>query len=1022
MSTNDDEELARALQKRYEEEAQKEDEKPTESADRRRVPHRSSKRSNVRRLLKREQIADNSLDLNNQEQAVPPRRPKRISNNRREPFVSEEKDEVEDSRNKLKNDDIPDTSKDEAIARRLSGINFQRKIPRETSEKKEKGKAEEISNTAVTTNVENPDTSNDEAIARRLSGVDFQRKIPRETSGLKEDNVRRITDRSKEDNALGGNQGEGRSENLDQVSQVRDEIEKGQCNTSKDEELANSLSQNIRGRKRPSVRVMQQSTATTNMENIDTSNDEAIARRLSGINFQRKTSGKKEKGKVEEMSSILRREDTVGNQMEGRNEILGQIPQAGTETENEDQPDTSKDEELAKLLSKNEGRGRKRQSSRASLQSAATNNVENLDTSKDAELARKLSSKENQQRRRVPTRKLVLQENKHEESISRNINAVASDQHSLLNSLDPTASKEEGILETVREGSIDEELSAQPAEREKHASQFLMGKLRILQQGGGGGGLNIMSTVSKNEEEEKKKQSESTNEETTLLIAKQSVKQKFAKMGENKETKVKNDQDLALKLQQELKDEELARELSEKEKRRQQRAANIARKKNVSRRHREENVVDKNGHERNPLNQRQNRPQQRGNNGNYSGDELGGHSSHTTASNSSSDDDRRKLKKPSRKEKKRKSYQYRTNRGGIKENGCTSNLYNAPNQLLIQKQNQEVKDANLAMSFSVNQRQRMPIFQIEAVDNDQKQCDITRTLSLTLPVIVIMAAVVGLAFAFTSSEGLPNLVTGEPPIVDEPTDPFSGKGPTDANKWTTNGEGGLTLIVLDALEGKWRRYFDKAIHEWDSGYPDALNLIVKRVGRDTNCTEEKGKLKVCNGDYGETKWRGLNEVVLQRDYIISSVAKLNEYYLEAADEDQRQYTICHEIGHGFGLPHTDEIFHNEDLGNCMDYTSRPENNKSPDKMNFSFLFDLYGSTDSKRSALQDAEMESIPDFPHEFHHRIAEARLQISNDMVSSGGTFPAAILERTEQSESIIVDLGNDAYYVQNMLLVEKY
>ena len=54
---------------------------------------------------------------------------------------------------------------------------------------------------------------------------------------------------------------------------------------------------------------------------------------------------------------------------------------------------------------------------------------------------------------------------------------------------------------------------------------------------------------------------------------------------------------------------------------------------------------------------------------------------------------------------------------------------------------------------------------------------------------------------------------------------------------------------------------------------------------------------------------------------------------------------CHEIGHGFGLPHTDENFNNPDLGNCMDYTSRPQNNLHPDASNFARLRSMYGTFD-----------------------------------------------------------------------------
>lgn len=53
--------------------------------------------------------------------------------------------------------------------------------------------------------------------------------------------------------------------------------------------------------------------------------------------------------------------------------------------------------------------------------------------------------------------------------------------------------------------------------------------------------------------------------------------------------------------------------------------------------------------------------------------------------------------------------------------------------------------------------------------------------------------------------------------------------------------------------------------------------------------------------------------------------------------------MCHELGHGLGLGHTDENFHNKDLGNCMDYTERPENNMHPDTLNFEALEQMYGN-------------------------------------------------------------------------------
>jgi hypothetical protein len=118
-------------------------------------------------------------------------------------------------------------------------------------------------------------------------------------------------------------------------------------------------------------------------------------------------------------------------------------------------------------------------------------------------------------------------------------------------------------------------------------------------------------------------------------------------------------------------------------------------------------------------------------------------------------------------------------------------------------------------------------------------------------------------------------------------------------------------------------------------------------------------MKVCNGNYGDTRWRGINQVLMTNGYIVSSSAKMNEYYLYESNDDQKQYTMCHEMGHGFGLPHSDESFTNRDLGNCMDYTNRPGVNKQPDTSNYEFLADLYGTVDGSNWT---SSIETIPPY------------------------------------------------------------
>ncbi|MGK3761237.1 MAG: hypothetical protein ACI8RD_013555 [Bacillariaceae sp.] len=97
---------------------------------------------------------------------------------------------------------------------------------------------------------------------------------------------------------------------------------------------------------------------------------------------------------------------------------------------------------------------------------------------------------------------------------------------------------------------------------------------------------------------------------------------------------------------------------------------------------------------------------------------------------------------------------------------------------------------------------------------------------------------------------------------------------------------------------------------------------------------------------------------------------MNEHYLLNADYDERLYTMCHELGHGYGLPHTDENFNNKDLGNCLDYTNRPSNNLRPGQQNCNRLLEMYGAVNvgrrSRRTLRYRSDAEMYEDFESDF--------------------------------------------------------
>lgn len=113
-------------------------------------------------------------------------------------------------------------------------------------------------------------------------------------------------------------------------------------------------------------------------------------------------------------------------------------------------------------------------------------------------------------------------------------------------------------------------------------------------------------------------------------------------------------------------------------------------------------------------------------------------------------------------------------------------------------------------------------------------------------------------------------------------DPFSKKssGSTTVPKWYNEGGNGLDMTLKNALTGDWQVIFALAVTDWDFGTPDALTLSSEQVSEDSKCEPVQGVIKVCNGDYGETNWRGINNAMLDAGgYIIASAAKMNEYYL-----------------------------------------------------------------------------------------------------------------------------------------------
>ena len=95
---------------------------------------------------------------------------------------------------------------------------------------------------------------------------------------------------------------------------------------------------------------------------------------------------------------------------------------------------------------------------------------------------------------------------------------------------------------------------------------------------------------------------------------------------------------------------------------------------------------------------------------------------------------------------------------------------------------------------------------------------------------------------------LENFTGFTPDLWDE--DPYVGNNVT--NLWTghTKGQGGLQLLLLNALDDTWQNEYQEAMDDWNNWCDiKVLDLSNKDVDVDHDCERVDGVMKVCNGTY-----------------------------------------------------------------------------------------------------------------------------------------------------------------------------
>lgn len=153
----------------------------------------------------------------------------------------------------------------------------------------------------------------------------------------------------------------------------------------------------------------------------------------------------------------------------------------------------------------------------------------------------------------------------------------------------------------------------------------------------------------------------------------------------------------------------------------------------------------------------------------------------------------------------------------------------------------------------------------------------------------------------------------------------------------------------------WNSSLAGASADWNTSV--LKNQVV--TGSNTACDPILGQVEVCNSEYGNNNWLGIAQIWVYRGkagHIAQALVKVNDTYFSLNKYNTaawRQFVMCQEVGHTFGLGHQDESSSNANLGTCMDYTSDPDgsilgqlDNQHPNQHDYDMLTEIYAHLNS----------------------------------------------------------------------------
>ncbi len=170
----------------------------------------------------------------------------------------------------------------------------------------------------------------------------------------------------------------------------------------------------------------------------------------------------------------------------------------------------------------------------------------------------------------------------------------------------------------------------------------------------------------------------------------------------------------------------------------------------------------------------------------------------------------------------------------------------------------------------------------------------------------------------------------------------------------------FTLKLGDNVSTVWDAHLTAASSDWTVS-AELDTTVVSGMANPKTCKAVTGRVEVCNSKYGNNGWLGIASVWVSGIHITKATTKLNDTYFNTVKYNTpawRQFVMCQEVGHVFGLDHQDEVFDNPNLGTCMDYTNDPDgstilgplDNQHPNAHDYEELGLIYSHLDAITTA------------------------------------------------------------------------